>query len=49
MRLATGFALALDPARLAVRAGIEPDPWQADALRVLHLFARPDLRAGRSS
>ncbi len=31
--LATDLALALDPARLAVRAGIHPDPWQADVLR----------------
>ena len=33
MSLATDLALALDPARLAVRAGIKPDPWQRDVLR----------------
>ena len=33
MSLAADLALALDPARLAARAGIEPDPWQADVLR----------------
>ena len=33
MSLAADLALALDPARLATRAGIDPDPWQADVLR----------------
>ena len=31
--LAGDLALALDPVRLARRAGIEPDPWQAELLR----------------
>lgn len=31
--LASDLALALDPVRLAVRAGIEPDAWQTDLLR----------------
>ena len=31
--LARDLALALDPALLARRAGIDPDPWQADVLR----------------
>jgi len=31
--IATDLALALDPAALATRAGIVPDPWQADLLR----------------
>ncbi len=31
--LATDLLLALDPVRLAGRAGVEPDPWQADLLR----------------
>jgi hypothetical protein len=31
--LAGDLAAALDPVRLARRAGIEPDPWQARALR----------------
>ena len=31
--LAADLALALDPVLLARRAGIEPDPWQADVLR----------------
>jgi hypothetical protein len=31
--LSTDLALALDPARLAMRAGIMPDPWQAALLR----------------
>ena len=31
--LATDLALALDPARLATRAGVTPDSWQADVLR----------------
>lgn len=31
--LATDLALALDPARLVERGGIEADPWQADLLR----------------
>lgn len=31
--LAGDLALALDPVRLARRAGIAPDPWQADLLR----------------
>lgn len=31
--LAGDLALALDPALLAVRAGVTPDPWQADLLR----------------
>lgn len=30
---ATDLALALDPVRLAMRAGVTPDPWQADLLR----------------
>lgn len=33
MRLATDLAVALDPVRLARRAGLEPDPWQASLLR----------------
>ena len=33
MPLADDLALALDPVLLARRAGIEPDPWQADVLR----------------
>ncbi len=33
MRLATDLATALDPVRLARRAGFEPDPWQAALLR----------------
>lgn len=32
-RLADRLALALDPVELARRAGIEPDPWQAELLR----------------
>jgi len=31
--LATDLALALDPVRLAVRANVVPDPWQAEVLR----------------
>lgn len=31
--LFTDLSLALDPVRLARRAGIDPDPWQADVLR----------------
>ena len=31
--IASDLALALDPARLAERAGITPDPWQRDVLR----------------
>ena len=31
--LAADLALALDPVRLAERAGLDPDPWQRDALR----------------
>ena len=31
--LAADLAMALDPVRLARRAGIDPDPWQADLLR----------------
>ncbi len=31
--IATDLALALDPVRLAARAGLDPDPWQADLLR----------------
>jgi hypothetical protein len=31
--LAADLALALDPARLAERVGMAPDPWQADQLR----------------
>jgi hypothetical protein len=31
--LANDLALALDPAALATAVGLEPDPWQADALR----------------
>lgn len=31
--LATDLAAALDPVRLARRAGLEPDPWQAELLR----------------
>ncbi len=31
--LATDLAMALDPVRLAERAGITPDPWQVQALR----------------
>ena len=31
--LATDLAMALDPVLLAGRAGIRPDPWQADLLR----------------
>jgi len=33
MALAADLATALDPVRLAERAGIIPDPWQADVLR----------------
>jgi hypothetical protein len=33
MSLATDLATALDPVRLAERAGITPDPWQVDVLR----------------
>jgi hypothetical protein len=33
MRLALDLASALDPVRLARRAGVEPDPWQSDLLR----------------
>jgi Terminase large subunit, T4likevirus-type, N-terminal len=31
--IASDLALALDPARLAERVGMTPDPWQADLLR----------------
>ena len=31
--LASDLALALDPVLFARRAGLEPDPWQADLLR----------------
>jgi hypothetical protein len=31
--LARDLALALDPVLLARRAGIDPDPWQAEVLR----------------
>ena len=31
--LATDMALALDPARLLIRMGLTPDPWQSDLLR----------------
>jgi len=30
--IAADLAMALDPARLAAQAGIDPDPWQADVL-----------------
>ena len=33
MGIAADLALALDPARLAIQAGIEPDNWQARVLR----------------
>ena len=33
MGIAADLALALDPARLAIQAGIEPDDWQARVLR----------------
>ncbi len=33
MAMAADLALALDPVRLMERAGIMPDPWQADLLR----------------
>ena len=33
MAIAEDLALALDPVRLAERAGLEPDPWQRDVLR----------------
>ena len=33
MPLAADLALALDPVRLAERAGLTPDPWQRDVLR----------------
>jgi hypothetical protein len=33
MALAGDLALALDPVKLAERAGIVPDPWQVDVLR----------------
>src|SRR6516165_1472222 len=32
-RLATDLLDALDPARVMVRAGLSPDPWQRDLLR----------------
>lgn len=31
--LATDLAVALDPVRFALAAGLDPDPWQADVLR----------------
>ena len=31
--LADDLALALDPALLMARCGLEPDPWQAELLR----------------
>ncbi len=34
--LANDLALALDPVRFAMRAGLLPDPWQADVLRSRH-------------
>jgi hypothetical protein len=33
MAIAADLALALDPARMAERCGLAPDPWQADLLR----------------
>jgi terminase large subunit-like protein len=33
VQLATSLARALDPVRLAVAAGIDPDPWQSEVLR----------------
>ncbi|MQA88711.1 MAG: hypothetical protein GEU90_00550 [Gemmatimonas sp.] len=33
MQAASGIAAVLDPARLARRAGLDPDPWQRDLLR----------------
>lgn len=33
MAIATDLACALDPVRLAERAGLTPDPWQAEVLR----------------
>lgn len=35
-KLAADLAAALDPARLAGRVGMDPDPWQADVLRSEH-------------
>ena len=33
MAIASDLAMAIDPVRLAERAGLTPDPWQADLLR----------------
>ncbi len=33
MSIAPDLAAALDPVVLSQRAGIDPDPWQADVLR----------------
>ncbi len=51
MAIATDLAMALDPVRLAERAGIVPDPWQRDVLhstsnRILMNVSR---QAGKST
>lgn len=52
--LASDLAMALDPAHLARRVGIDPDPWQSDVLRtsaaqVLLLAARQSGKSTISS
>ncbi len=51
MALATDLATALDPVRLAQRAGITPDPWQADVLRsaASRLLLNCSRQAGKST
>ena len=51
MVLAADLALALDPARLATRAGIAPDPWQADVLRSVapRLLLNCSRQSGKST
>lgn len=49
--LADRLALALDPVRLAARAGLTPDPWQADLLRsdARQLLLLCSRQAGKST
>jgi hypothetical protein len=47
MGIAADLALALDPARMMMQAGLPPDPWQQDVLR--HRYHRLLLNCSRQS
>ncbi len=51
MSIASDLALALDPVRLAERAGIDADPWQRDALRstVPRMLLNASRQSGKST